>query len=311
MDVEHRWNKQQKQMPLRHSVAWDAHGQPVHARTAARGGDYAALCCGQRVHVRRGPLRRAHFAHDKAVDACACGESAEHRAAKRVVATHWSSIRVTSVRGTTARLRLDGTPVEEWTCSRSRIRVDVGGVRAGAGAGGDAEAKLVVAVEIWHTHSEAGREAKLPPGVSLLEFVARAVLAAHAQWVAGGQRGPLVLEDVRARRETGMMAWCDDCGARGTDMHQVRTESLAGRSLVRRHVCGACARACPRCGDPVSRAQLLRMRSRFYDESCWPCAVAADHRRAIRVRASSRLAPVKRPAPAPVLVLSRTGNLPL
>lgn len=62
----------------------DPGGEVVHALTAPRGERYRCPQCLEPVVLKRGEVRRAHFAHS--ADSLCAGESVEHRAAKRLAA---------------------------------------------------------------------------------------------------------------------------------------------------------------------------------------------------------------------------------
>lgn len=69
------------------TLALDPEGQLVSALTAPKRAKYTCLECGASLHVKRGPERAAHFAHDHDDPGGCAGESVTHLAAKRLLRT--------------------------------------------------------------------------------------------------------------------------------------------------------------------------------------------------------------------------------
>lgn len=67
------------------TLALDTESRLVSALTAPRKARYTCLECGGSLHVKRGPQRAAHFAHDHDDPTTCTGESVTHLAAKRLL----------------------------------------------------------------------------------------------------------------------------------------------------------------------------------------------------------------------------------
>lgn len=168
-------------------VAVDESGELVLPDDASSAGSYRCPGCGSDLIVRKGKLRRAHFAHRRG-DGCAA-ESTLHRAAKRRI-----------VQVVDAWLRSDGPrpciarPCPTFSCDGGVVQdvpADVSGVaeevRLDDGAIGDVvlyrgEAPCAV-IEVVATHS-VDREKASRLGLPWFEVDAKAVLDRPYWWVA-------------------------------------------------------------------------------------------------------------------------------
>ncbi|MDL2345530.1 competence protein CoiA family protein [Deinococcus sp. MIMF12] len=145
-------------------------GEVVRPHTAPRGEPYTCLLCQEPVILRRGLVRVPHFAH-RADSACsASGESIEHAAFKRLLA---SGLRKHC--RFTAQVKCPGCGQDQTTTyplspgSEVREEITVKGFRADVGIvrGGE----VVLAFEVYVTH-EVGGEKALGLPVPWLEVAA-------------------------------------------------------------------------------------------------------------------------------------------
>lgn len=166
------------------TLALDAEGQLASALTAPKRAKYTCLECGGHLHVKRGPERAAHFAHDHDDPAGCAGESVTHLAAKRLLlvqlreelATHrqvtWMQrcpgvdgpCRMRSVLPQAHLVEGDGAVREEVT--HGRYRFDVAVVVSG---------QVTFGFEVYHRHAVPDEKAA-DLDVPWLELVAEDLL---------------------------------------------------------------------------------------------------------------------------------------
>lgn len=216
--------------------AADAAGHVVSPYTAPRGAPYHCLICQETVTLRRGLVRAPHFAHLAASQCRASGESIEHAAFKRLLATGLRTHRAFTaqvkcpacahVQTTTFPLTPDSEVVEELTIDG--FRADVGVRRAG---------QAVLAFEVYVTHAVGSVKALSLP-VPWLEVSAG----------AAGVLDPHTRPTVRVR-DTNLFRHrpCRACGSTASSQAEVEhqrllaqetawREAAAQRELARRAV---------------------------------------------------------------------------
>ena len=138
-------------------------------------GPFSCLDCAGAVVLKRGEVKRAHFAH-KSETLCvtlSTGESTQHRAAKRILATNlhrWTFVSTCPRCRATSQVRMPPGCSAHEEMSFASYRLDVGVVNC--------EDNVTHAIEVRHTTQEKGR-ALHTAGLTVIEVSATDVLRAY------------------------------------------------------------------------------------------------------------------------------------